>query len=1149
MPIVLRLSHGQVVPLHSGTVIRIGAASTCQIRLDHPDILPQHLALKLEGDQVRLAAVADAGVYVNDRPVSKALLRVNDRIRVATFEATLESSGAYSLEGKVLDGYRIESCLGRGAMGTVYRATQLSLDRTVALKILADHATEDHAFVQAFLKEARAIAKLNHPRVVQVYDAGQCDGKFYFSMEFLSGGTVADLLTREERLPMERALTIALDAADALVWAEEQEIVHRDIKPANLLLTEDGAVKVGDLGIALDTTQRTAQDATRKAGSPKYMAPEQALGKPVDRRADIYGLGSTIFHMLAGRPPFEGQSMADLMRAKLAEEAPRLDEFMAIVPPQINRLVAKSLAREAEDRFSTCAEMRDAIESALQSLSQQQEPQENKRIHRTLKRKRTLERLSLFASVVIIVAAAVWATRPKDPSVQQPPPTTTDVDVGANKPKTPQQDSTHSSADSSDTQLAELRDIRRRWQKGLLTDDAALLQYNRFRTLHPGVHRKTVDAFHAEVQTEIVQAEKKVVEQEVAKRIMPLIDRGEFRQAATHIASIREKYRHGSAPVDKATDKIRTKVGLLIDESFAVVSQLVDEGKLSSALDELDALASLVPFEFRSKVDDRREEIDAMVTTFSIRERQLREIEGDVWVALSLGEADDAEALARSVPPVAPLSAVDSLISDRRSEMIGDVERAVRTWKRLRKELKDLQKRRKAFVFAFAPDCQEKFARSKFRAYVGALGESRVTVHRSRGVRQRTFDVLDLSDEVLLTLLDSTESPPAEISQGLATLLLLSRGPQRARPLLTSPRLTGEDRASNLHKLDGGEENYLTRVLFGVRRQYEAAATHSTPAPVESQRRTTEALVQALVRVITSYREDPAYGEHRAEFSSLFLKSHIAHARAYGVETLFSGEVTRSTNDSVDVFYDFLSKEQLADFTKTTPDTSTRITDEGLELSGEVRLLRGIPFKRYLSVTLDVPAGGYHLNAPNINLALWTHDGDLVSAGRGQSAARPKQSPGDYFVFAIGFKPSSISRSHLRVRGLSTSVPMPANAFMGGERGTKLLTYPTDECIWASSVQGKTQGDQRLAVDMSPQSLTWTVNGEAIPITDSREADRFKSRAFYSGSFTLFTNGQRVVFRSLRIGATLSSEWIEEEFERHAHAALETIDPVGTAEE
>ncbi len=281
-----------------------------------------------------------------------------------------------------LGGYRVLRLLGRGAMGTVYEAKQISLDRLVALKTIRGRLAENPASLARFTREAYAAAQLTHHNVVQIYDFGEDAGLHFFSMEWVRGGPLVHLIREKGRLEPRLAASYAVQAARGLQFAHQHGMVHRDIKPANLLLTKDGIIKVADLGlvkipdhgdadsepdVAVDLasgTQVTLQGTA--VGTPAYMAPEQSVDAAgVDGRADIYSLGCTLFFMLAGRPPFEGTVVSDVKEQHATAQPPRLTEINHRVPDELQQIVSKAMAKNADQRYESLAGMIRDLESYL----------------------------------------------------------------------------------------------------------------------------------------------------------------------------------------------------------------------------------------------------------------------------------------------------------------------------------------------------------------------------------------------------------------------------------------------------------------------------------------------------------------------------------------------------------------------------------------------------------------------------------------------------------------------------------------------------------------------------------------------------------------------------------------------------------------
>ena len=254
-----------------------------------------------------------------------------------------------------IPGFKLLKRLGRGSMGTVYKARQLNLDRVVAIKILARFLSENEAFVRRFRKEARVIGKLNHPNIVQGFDAGEAEGTYYFAMEYCDGPTVLQLLQRGGALAEDRATRIVSQVASALEHATHQGLVHRDVKPDNIMIVEGGVAKLCDLGLAKDVSGGSG--STEKGstmGTPNYISPEQARGdSDVDIRSDIYSLGASFYHMVTGVPPYDGPNPAVIMVKHLNE---------GVIPPRdrnpdikvaTQKVILKMLAKNPLDRYQT----------------------------------------------------------------------------------------------------------------------------------------------------------------------------------------------------------------------------------------------------------------------------------------------------------------------------------------------------------------------------------------------------------------------------------------------------------------------------------------------------------------------------------------------------------------------------------------------------------------------------------------------------------------------------------------------------------------------------------------------------------------------------------------------------------------------------
>ncbi|HUM02046.1 MAG TPA: serine/threonine-protein kinase, partial [Thermoanaerobaculia bacterium] len=277
--------------------------------------------------------------------------------------------------GMRLGPYEILGPLGAGGMGEVYRARDTRLGRQVAVKILPDSVSKDPRRAARFETEARALAALSHPGILDIHDFGQSDGRAYAVTELLDGETLRDRMTGE-LFTWRKAAEVAAAIADGLASAHSAGIVHRDLKPENVFLTSDGRVKILDFGLAkvVEVVSEDAVTVTSPSGGAvsvdgevvgtlSYMAPEQLRGRRVDGRTDIFALGCVLFEMLSGKRPFAGETPADTISAALHGEPRALDA--SAVPPALARIVFRCLEKRPEDRFDTAHDLALALRSVL----------------------------------------------------------------------------------------------------------------------------------------------------------------------------------------------------------------------------------------------------------------------------------------------------------------------------------------------------------------------------------------------------------------------------------------------------------------------------------------------------------------------------------------------------------------------------------------------------------------------------------------------------------------------------------------------------------------------------------------------------------------------------------------------------------------
>jgi len=262
-------------------------------------------------------------------------------------------------ESCVIGDFILREKLGAGSLATVYKSVQISLGREVALKVLSNEYT-DFKGVSDFLKEARAAAKLNHPNLVQAYAVGEENGICYLAMDYVKGQTLKDIILSGDEIPIDKALHIIQQVAEALYYAwEEAEMIHRDVKPDNIMINLEGMAKLTDLGLAMNKSDW--HEDMDISGSPSYMSPEQFAGEELDTRSDIYSLGITLYQILTRKLPFDGSTIRTIAKQHFQEEAVAVNKINKEIPSAAANLVKKMLAKSPDDRFSDMEELLKAI--------------------------------------------------------------------------------------------------------------------------------------------------------------------------------------------------------------------------------------------------------------------------------------------------------------------------------------------------------------------------------------------------------------------------------------------------------------------------------------------------------------------------------------------------------------------------------------------------------------------------------------------------------------------------------------------------------------------------------------------------------------------------------------------------------------------
>lgn len=407
----IRIEHGQdagkTVRTAGPGIYRFGRGTELSMRVLDMKVSKEHfeLAVGASASGPALAMLRELGsshgTLINGQPVkvdNPKPIKAGDEIRVGTTILRVLSDGAADgeiqpvreaadagtsssvgthtedhsetaarlppdeLVGKTLGGYRIIQKIGKGGMGAVYLAEQVSLHRQVALKVLSEKFASDNAFVDQFLNEARAAGALNHPNVVQVYDVGEAQNHYYFSMEFVTGGSIEDKVRKGAEYTWQDALNWFIDATNALVFANRKDILHRDVKPDNLMLAEDGSAKLCDLGLAKRSENQDLMDQGI-IGTPHFISPEAIRRKTtIDQRTDLYSLGCTFFRILAGENPYPGKTVKEILLGHLNKPVPRVTEHNTAIPRDLDDIVYTLMQKDQEERFQSAADLHQALD-------------------------------------------------------------------------------------------------------------------------------------------------------------------------------------------------------------------------------------------------------------------------------------------------------------------------------------------------------------------------------------------------------------------------------------------------------------------------------------------------------------------------------------------------------------------------------------------------------------------------------------------------------------------------------------------------------------------------------------------------------------------------------------------------------------------
>ncbi|MBL04880.1 MAG: hypothetical protein CMJ99_04515 [Planctomycetes bacterium] len=1160
----------------------IGRDESCSFCIEDQMASREHCVVRCEpGKWVIEDSGSTNGIQVNDIPVHEHTLIPGDTIAIGDTLMSLATTDEDPLIGSTLAGYKIEKRLGRGAMGTVYLACQLSLDRQVALKILAPRFSKDEDFIQSFLKEARSAGSLNHPNVVQVYDAGNEGDYHYMSMEYLEGGSLEELLEREGRLDIIRAVNAARDAAQALQFAQQNQIVHRDIKPANLMLTLDGTVKVGDLGIAADLSQSASGGGggnVPAAGSPRYMAPEQARGEALDHRADIYGLGATLYRMIAGVAPFDGSSVKEIIRAKLDNDPTPLRKLNPEIPGGLSAVVQKMLARNPDSRYENAAQVYSALEPSqyrksisakgkaraarVAVASQGARPAAGRGGTRHPRRPAQGSQSNLVVGsiigVVALILVLVLVSNFRNDGEQSPDRGKSNEPVTSTSkpPEEHREDNPGLERNQSKLALKRLEKIQELYSGGKLDASAALLQLENLLADNPRI------ALSAEKLLKELGSKAELAKKEAARNrkkqataalasIDVLIEKNELRKAADSIAAFLARYSDlGAGMVSPYQAKLGGIVRSGMDAAGKLVRQLSSSGDFEKARAEITALKARMPSSESARIQSMEAEIGLVE---SRRANSLKFIEDNrAGLYTMLADFDFAGARKHLDGIIGKLGGAEAVNKEAKAllELLGNQLSASRkSWEELQSFFSKSEKSKSVVKVRFLPVAKDdKELRYKV---LGLEGHAvRVQESGSKAPAPVAYRILGLDTGSLVRLVGQPGASglkEAEVFQGLGTLLLLRDGPARARSMLLSEKIPVAARKDNERILAKYVETWREVRLYSLQKLESKLSAGKQPVSSELW----NFIANDTGFLITSWKTRPDYAKHRPTLHELFLRTRIASLAGASVEGAFNAKTVKQERDGqTTLSYDFSSMDQLKDFYPVGKGASSLEWIEKkrfFKLKGEARFLAANPFESRIAVNGVVPSGGYHAPAPNINVALWTEENDHVTLGLDggrfeynswrESGGDGGDPPADYFALGMGYKPEiNISTDLLpggrlgRLAGLLTNV-LPGYfretsfVLLSGDHNATLHRR-RDEKIWEQPVGNVMRsGGVRFSISMENSDLRWKINNKTLNYKTSRAAARLGEKIPHAGSLTLFTNNSTVYFSSLEIRGQISKEW------------------------
>ncbi|MBL4845752.1 MAG: serine/threonine protein kinase [Planctomycetes bacterium] len=868
-----------------------------------------------------------------------AALQAEGRISAADVERVVATA-----DPEIFPGYRIEAEAGRGGMGVVYRACQLSMDRPVALKVLTRRLSQDEAYVEKFLIEARSAAKLNHEHIVAAIDAGSAADLHYFAMEFVDGCTVADLLD-EDKLPWVRAFEIGEQVARALGHAHQAGLVHRDVKPENILVTPNGLAKLCDLGLAKPSQiAGTGEKADTTEGTPYYCSPEQALGRTdIDPKSDIYSLGVTIYTMMTGEPPFDGDSPRAILLKQVKEEFPNLVEHLPDVPEPYRQLIADMVIKDRAKRLESAEVFAERLASARREVTNS-----GRTIQSAPARSPVVGPLLIGVGVLFAIAIVLGiglssgdpppSPTPEASAIEPPSATPSESPRGPVRVGSPVA-TPNRHGDEGLRQAKQAFGAAVAYAKNNPTDAAgAASRYAKVARDHPG----TGYASRAEVEAERLGKEAGRNAQRaldtLSNRVLTMLTERRFQDAADLVETFRASWTdRGDTSVEVRLKRIDAQVRRQADSRATVVEAiLAKEPSDAAAITELEGLASLLP-----EASQRR----ARASLAAAKKR----FAGAHWVAtygavLDAFEREGVSAAQATLEAAKRKPGLESHAAQV-SQTLSDLAAAGQASRGLDRGLRGLSSRGEVSLRLASGQV--------LVGRVSGWDTGRGATFTLKTGGDRPLRARDLAPEELMPWI----LPPA---QGRASaLLLLSRGLPAAAAL-----------AYDRYLKAGGVDVPTLAERIELRRSVSAEAAAAAAlmellapglAPAE--------LTQRASRFPANWRRTAAFKQRYAELRARFLTAR-GEELSKSPAALFKGNCKVDRRGKATLSYDFSTADQARDF-RASP---THHKGSSLKVVEGALVVKGVVFveARFLPGTLRVvyKVRGRDRKAPNLNLWL-----------------------------------------------------------------------------------------------------------------------------------------------------------------------------------